>query len=877
MNIQEIYFKSDFTVILASEAQWGGCPFRLSFYTASPSRSFVACFDGENYHNCRLLTDGRLEIGINQKDGNVQSLMGIGKLMLAPEFYLDNDAFRDHVCNQFVKPFVPTFVKKDEDGNDVEYQVALSLNGASTFTTIGTLPAYYQAGLTPEEHQALLDATRDANAAATNADDTAEDVKSDVRDFLAIEGKNVRDAIELVQKTGVAIKAIGDEAKANGDYAKQMADKASASGDKANAFAEKAGAKADLADIKAKLADEKAQLADTKANLANSAATSANNAAQTAQQATTAANTTAQRVDREWIAKSEEWNDQISTAVFTSSQISAKAEKVNAELDGSVVTVTNRNGQSKSIDLKDATYESRLSAVEQKGQTQDTKLTELSRKVGELDKNTKPIISAVEKLDWKVEKSYNFDGVSTKASLNTPITLTKDGDSIEFGAETDISGFGNGYGLFAHKNASNQWRGIGVDKDGVRIRFADGSWFNSSNTIKCNISNISISYENGNVILRSNGNVVYTMSGQKDLTISVIGYDSVAARWWNGSIKDLKVNGEDYVIEDNSTDSTIVVEKHQDSSFLTEEEKKKIDAITAGMYVEKSATQMNIYFRKADGTYIGYPLIKMSASGMFYDYWATRQVFVAQYANGKMNRGENLLYTSEAELAMYIGLSDGTKNYVGGQMHGFENIAGSIQAGGDGSNREIVIIVDGKHVSESEMISLKSSNRVEVYQHTYLYPCSSTASPFAEVSKNWVFEDSKMVVSTSIKMLTSTKFYNIFFGMLGVYRHWMGDATKPYLTSRAVKCNKPSQIFNIEDGWYDKDLFNLDKECKSLLALGECGYSFKLTIEDSNLTNGGFMIRTNNNPYNKIYYGMESADGLDYSGEWRATQIWHIN
>lgn len=116
MKQKQIYFKSDFTVILASEAQWGGCPFRLNFYTASPSRSFVASFDGENWENCRLLDDGRLEVAINQKNGTVQTLMGIGTLMCAPEFYLDNDAFSDHVCNVFVKPFeVECGVEEHED------------------------------------------------------------------------------------------------------------------------------------------------------------------------------------------------------------------------------------------------------------------------------------------------------------------------------------------------------------------------------------------------------------------------------------------------------------------------------------------------------------------------------------------------------------------------------------------------------------------------------------------------------------------------------------------------------------------------------------------------------------------------------------------
>lgn len=223
----EIYFKSDFTVILASEAQWGGCPFRLNFYTASPSRSFVACYDGENYHNCRLLEDGRLEVAINQKDGNVQALMGIGTLTVAPEFYLDNDAFRDHVCNQFVKPFVPTF--EDEEGN--EYQVNLSLNGVSTLVTYGTLPAYYQKGdkgeagpVGPQGEKgeqglpgrdadiaAAEAATERANTAATkanqsaeNANTTASQVREEYDEWLQEQDVEIASAINIVKDAGQA-------------------------------------------------------------------------------------------------------------------------------------------------------------------------------------------------------------------------------------------------------------------------------------------------------------------------------------------------------------------------------------------------------------------------------------------------------------------------------------------------------------------------------------------------------------------------------------------------------------------------------------------------------------------------------------------------
>lgn len=337
-----MYFKSDFTVILASEAQWGGCPFRIKLWTASPAegRSIKACFDGEVWHNCRLLDDGRLLISVNQGDLGEKQYMGIGTLKIDIEFYLSNQDFNDHVCNEHVKTFEPVF----EDENGEQYKLYLDNQGASTITTIGTLPAYYQAGLTPEEHQALLDATRDANAAATNADDTAEDVKSDVRDFLALEGKNIREAIELVQKTGAAVKDIGNEAKAQGELAGQKATLADQNATLAGQKAQLADQKAQLADAKANLANEKAQLADQKANLADQKA-------QLADQKAQLANATAQRIEEEWDTKSEEWNDQISTAVLVSSNVSLKAEKVNAELGGSVVTITNRNGQSKSVDL----------------------------------------------------------------------------------------------------------------------------------------------------------------------------------------------------------------------------------------------------------------------------------------------------------------------------------------------------------------------------------------------------------------------------------------------------------------------------------------------------------------------------------------------
>ena len=136
MTNKQIYFKSDFNAILAFEGGWTGAPFRLKFYTNSPSRSFIASFDGSKYTNCSLTDDDRLLVAFDDHK------LGLGALMLAPEFYLTNDDFKDGYCNEFVVPFAPVF--EDTDGS--EYQLVLGLTGASTIETVGTLPAFYQKG-----------------------------------------------------------------------------------------------------------------------------------------------------------------------------------------------------------------------------------------------------------------------------------------------------------------------------------------------------------------------------------------------------------------------------------------------------------------------------------------------------------------------------------------------------------------------------------------------------------------------------------------------------------------------------------------------------------------------------------------------------------
>ena len=142
---KKVYFKSGFKVFLESKAGWTGLPFRLKFYTGAPSRAFVACFDGTEYHNCHLHEDGRLCVAFDNHN------FGFGTLRMEPTFYLNDACYRDGICDEAITPFDVVCVKYqyDEEGKVIgkeEYTIVLAMDGVKTLETIGTLPAFYQKG-----------------------------------------------------------------------------------------------------------------------------------------------------------------------------------------------------------------------------------------------------------------------------------------------------------------------------------------------------------------------------------------------------------------------------------------------------------------------------------------------------------------------------------------------------------------------------------------------------------------------------------------------------------------------------------------------------------------------------------------------------------
>jgi hypothetical protein len=93
-------------------------------------------------------------------------------------------------------------------------------------------------------------------------------------------------------------------------------------------------------------------------------------------------------------------------------------------------------------------------------------------------------------------------------------------------------------------------------------------------------------------------------------------------------------------------------------------------------------------------------------------------------------------------------------------------------------------------------------------------------------------------------------------GMFCVERHFNGDASAPYMTSKIIKNNHPFKVFVCEDGWSDNDLQIADSECTEVTLYGDTDYGYAVRVLQSSKTKGHGMFVHYNSPsstYNKVY------------------------
>lgn len=347
---KKVYYKSDFKVFLESEAGWSGLPFRLKFYTGAPTRAFFACFDGTEYHNCHVHEDGRLCVAFDNHN------FGLGTLKMEPTFYLNDVCYKDGICDETIPPF--DVVVKDAPTEEVpepeEYTIVLALDGVKTLETIGTLPAYYQKGdpgepgLTPEEHDALVQATADANAAADRANgviDDAEDaarlataaaINADNKAAAAAEAARLADAArDHVEQTEAAISAAeaSRSSREAGRISNENDRQLREAGRIENENARQEREASRVANEQQRKTDEQQRVANEQQRNTDEQQRVANEASRVAAEAG--------REERVALAIAH-----ADTAAGNASAAATQAGNVNAVLNGDNLTVTDRNGQS---------------------------------------------------------------------------------------------------------------------------------------------------------------------------------------------------------------------------------------------------------------------------------------------------------------------------------------------------------------------------------------------------------------------------------------------------------------------------------------------------------------------------------------------------
>lgn len=275
------------------------------------------------------------------------------------------------------------------------------------------------------------------------------------------------------------------------------------------------------------------------------------------------------------------------------------------------------------------------------------------------------------------------------------------------------------------------------------------------------------------------------------------------------------------------------------------------------MYVKKSASQMDVYIGEEDGTsYIKYPFKKRNKSytegqyPSYLDNWGIGALVLCEKSGDSFKNGVDLFLNGEAEMALQVtDGKDASKNtYVGGVLHGFENIT-SVSG-----KRQLIITVDGRSIEEGGTFDLTEAKKIVMTQDSELCQAYTDSNPFAKAHRIWTFENGRLSIEIELTFLRDMRINQGMFGMLCVLRRWQGKTDQPYLTRYAVKNNKPLETYDVSDGWGS---MSKDHNTSKITEYGDKGLSFALAFDEGTYKdNGGMFVGTNGNAYNKIYFDL---------------------
>lgn len=508
-------------------------------------------------------------------------------------------------------------------------------------------------------------------------------------------------------------------------------------------------------------------------------------------------------------------------------------------------------------------------------------VSQLAQDVTDLSREATNLAAPVNSLGgWGIKLASNDSG--NVATPRTPIALSTDGDSLEitFNQIDAQDWAGGGYCFTKLTGTSTSVRGIMVTKSDYRVRSDDATWLFSARSFSAG-STLKIAYESGKINFYINGTLDTTYNGQKAITIVSFG-DGLAGNYntyWNGVISNVKVNGVTLDVFKDFTYGT-AAGPFRANYFLTDSQADGL-SYRPPVMASKTATSLNVYRKLFGAYYIKYPLAyrykayTVDEYPSYYDNWGVNPLYLSRLSDSGMSDIAALFWAGEAEVAIRVPRTDEGTAYVGGAAHGFENIM--VENGA----RDFLLLVDNQAVAETGTFSLKEVKDIQVIQKSELVQAYTNSNPWAEVTKNWHWNEDGFEIHSSVKILRALAIDQAQFGMLCVFRHWLGDTSKNYLTNKAVKNNVPFTTYTVTDGWEsvaaNSPLWHYDHDCTKITEYGERGLGFALEIPESTLkANGGMKVGTNNTKYNKIYFDLTGAYTPSVDEILSATQKWTI-
>jgi hypothetical protein len=195
MQTKQIYYKSDFSITEKSESGYA-MPFRFIYYAASPSRPFVASFDGQKYTNCQLDESGNLLIGFDDHN------LGCGTLMVQRKYYLNSSAYASGVCDEEIAPAAVVIQYEDSTGTTQEANIVMALQGDSDINAKSTVSPYWAQGKDGSAATVKIGTVTELDAGSTPTVTNSGNSTAAVLDFGLPKPKDGTDGVSSSIKIG---------------------------------------------------------------------------------------------------------------------------------------------------------------------------------------------------------------------------------------------------------------------------------------------------------------------------------------------------------------------------------------------------------------------------------------------------------------------------------------------------------------------------------------------------------------------------------------------------------------------------------------------------------------------------------------------------